>query len=104
MLLLLAASLIALTIYGVVYESETKILVSEAKVEAHMQAAVLKSELEKYRSVPVILAMDTDLVESVRNPSLQHSLIILKKAGNAPTRYLWRGHPSCTSCVGTGSV
>jgi two-component system C4-dicarboxylate transport sensor histidine kinase DctB len=79
LLLLLAASLISLTVYGVVYEREVKILVSEAKVEAQLQAAVLKSELEKQRSVPVILAMDTDLVESVRNPSLQHSLIISKK-------------------------
>ena len=79
LLLLLAASLIALTVYGVVYERETKILVSEAKVEAQLQAAVLKSELEKQRSVPVILAMDTDLVESVRSPSLQHSLLISKK-------------------------
>ena len=79
LLLLLAASLIALTAYGVVYEREAKILVSEAKVEAQLQAAVLKSELEKQRSVPVILAMDADLIESVRNPSPQHSLAISKK-------------------------
>lgn len=78
-LLLFAASLIALTVYGVVYEREAKILVSEAKVEAQLQAAVLKSELEKQRSVPAILAMDTDLIESVRNPSPQHSFIISKK-------------------------
>src|SRR5689334_1310133 len=79
LLLLLAASLIVLTVYGVVYEREAKILVSEAKVEAQLQAAVLKSELEKQRSVPVILAMDADLIESVRNPSPQHSLMISKK-------------------------
>src|SRR5579871_1916149 len=79
LLLLLGASLIALTVYGVVYEREVKILVSEAKVEAQLQAAVLESELEKQRSVPVILAMDTDLVDSVRNPSPQHSLTISKK-------------------------
>jgi len=79
LLLLLAASFIVRTVYGVVYEREAKILASEAKVEAQLQAAVLKSELEKQRSVPVILAMDADLVESVRNPSPQHSLIISKK-------------------------
>jgi two-component system C4-dicarboxylate transport sensor histidine kinase DctB len=79
LLLLLTASLIALIAYGAVYEREAKILASEAEVEAQLQAAVLKSELEKQRSVPVILAMDTDLVESVRNPSPQHSLIISKK-------------------------
>src|SRR5215469_13172030 len=79
LLLLLAASLIALTVYGVVYEREAKILVTEAQVEAQLRAAVLKSELEKQRSVPVILAMDADLVESVRNPSPQHSLLISKK-------------------------
>ena len=79
LLLLLVASFIVMTVYGVVYEREAKILASEAKVEAQLQAAVLKSELEKQRSVPVILAMDADLVESVRNPSPQHSLIISKK-------------------------
>jgi len=79
LLLLLAASFIVLTVYGVVYEREAKILASEAKVEAQLQAAVLKSELEKQRSVPVILAMDADLIESVRNPSPQHSLQISKK-------------------------
>lgn len=79
LLLFLAAALIAMTVYGVVYEREAKILASEAEVEAQLQAAVLKSELEKQRSVPVILAMDTDLVESVRNPQPQHSLIISKK-------------------------
>jgi two-component system C4-dicarboxylate transport sensor histidine kinase DctB len=79
LLLILAASLIALTVYGAVYEREVKILTSEARVEAQLQAAVLKSELEKQRSVPVILAMDADLIDSVRNPSLQHSLAISKK-------------------------
>src|SRR5262245_22371374 len=79
LLLLLAASLIVLTVYGVVYEREAKILVSEAKVEAQLQAAVLKSELEKQRAVPVILAMDADLIESVRSPSRQHSLMISEK-------------------------
>lgn len=79
LLLLLAASLIPLTVYGVVYDREEKILVSEATVEAQLQAAVLKSELEKQRSVPVVLAMDTDLIESVRNPSPQQSFVISKK-------------------------
>jgi two-component system C4-dicarboxylate transport sensor histidine kinase DctB len=79
LLLLFAASLIALTVYVVVYESETKTLVSEAQVEAQLQAAVLKSDLEKQRTVPVILAMDADVAESVRNPSPQHSLLISKK-------------------------
>jgi len=79
LLLLVAASFVVLTVYGVVYEREAKILTSEARVEAQLQAAVLKSELEKQRSVPVILAMDADLVESVRNPSLQHSLTISRK-------------------------
>ena len=97
LLLLLAASLIALTVYGVVYERETKILVSEAKVEAQLQAAVLKSELEKQRSVPVILAMDTDLVESVRNPSLQHSLAISKKLETLRTRPVARSFMSSTN-------
>lgn len=77
--LFFTASLIALIVYGVVYNREMKLLVSEAKVEAQLQAAVLKSELEKQRSVPAILAMDTDLIESVRNPSPQHSFIISKK-------------------------
>ena len=76
---LFAASLIAMTVYGFVYERETKILIEEAQVAAQLQAEALKSELEKQRSVPVILAMDTDLIESVRNPSLQHSLVISKK-------------------------
>ena len=40
-------SLIALTVYGVVYEREAKILVTEAQVEAQLRAEVLKSELEK---------------------------------------------------------
>ena len=79
LLLLLAGSLIVMIVYGVVYEREAKMLVSEAKAEAQLQDAVLTSELEKQRSVPVILATDTDLVESVRNPSLPHSLIISKK-------------------------
>jgi len=77
--LLLVASLIDITIYGVVYEREAEMLVSETKAEAQLQAAVLKSELEKQRSVPVVLAMDADLVESVRNPSPQQSLAISKK-------------------------
>lgn len=77
--LLLVASLIDITIYGAVYEREAEMLVSETKVEAQLQAAVLKSELEKQRSVPVVLAMDADLVESVRNPSPQQSLAISKK-------------------------
>lgn len=77
--LLFTASLIAAVVYSVVYNREMKLLVSEAKVEAQLQAAVLKSELEKQRSVPAILAMDTDLIESVRNPSPQHSFIISKK-------------------------
>jgi two-component system C4-dicarboxylate transport sensor histidine kinase DctB len=77
--LLFAASLIAATVYGFVYEREAKNLVEEAQVAAQLQAEVLKSELEKQRSVPAILAMDTDLIESVHNPSLQHSLAISKK-------------------------
>ena len=77
--LLIAASLIAATVYDVVYERETKILVEEAQVAAQLQAEVLKSGLEKQRSVPVILAMDTDLIESVRNPSPENSLAISKK-------------------------
>jgi two-component system C4-dicarboxylate transport sensor histidine kinase DctB len=77
--LLFAASLIAVTIYGFVYARETKMLVEEAQVGAQLQAEVLKSELEKQRSVPAILAMDADLIESVRNPLLQHSLAISKK-------------------------
>lgn len=77
--LFFTASLIALIVYGVVYNREMKLLVSEAKVEAQLQAAVLKSELEKQRSVPAILAMDTDLIESIRNPSPQHSFMISKK-------------------------
>lgn len=77
--LLFAASLIVATVYGFVYEREATTLVGEAQVAAQLQAEVLKSELEKQRSVPVILAMDTDLVESVRNPSPQHSLLISQK-------------------------
>ena len=77
--LLFAASLIAATVYGFIYERESKILVEEAQVAAQLQAEVLKSELEKQRSIPAILAMDTDLIESVQNPSLQHSLAISKK-------------------------
>jgi two-component system, NtrC family, C4-dicarboxylate transport sensor histidine kinase DctB len=77
--LLLAATLIAATVYGLAYEREAKILVEQAQVAAQQQAEVLKSELEKQRSVPIILAMDTDLIESVRNPSPQHSLAISKK-------------------------
>jgi two-component system C4-dicarboxylate transport sensor histidine kinase DctB len=68
-----------MTVYDVVYEREAKILAEEAQVAAQLQAEVLKSDLEKQRSVPVILAMDTDLIESVRNPSPQHSLAISKK-------------------------
>ena len=85
LLLLLAASLIALTVYGVVYERETKILVSEAKVEAQLQAAVLKSELEKQRSVPVILAMDTDLVENSKGEAT--FMVKSKRYGHQPGRY-----------------
>lgn len=77
--LFFAASLIAATVYGFVYEREAKILVEEAQVAAQLQAEVLKSELEKQRSIPAILAMDADLIESVRNPLLQHSLAISKK-------------------------
>jgi two-component system C4-dicarboxylate transport sensor histidine kinase DctB len=77
--LLFTATLIAAAVYGVVYEREAKILAEEAQVAAQLQAEVLKSELEKQRSVPVILAMDIDLIESIRSPSLQHSLAISKK-------------------------
>lgn len=77
--LLFAASLIAATVYGFVYERAAATLVEEAQVAAQLQAEVLKSELEKQRSVPVILAMDRDLIESVRNPTPQHSLAISKK-------------------------
>ena len=76
--LLFAASLIAVAAYGVVYEREAKILAEEAQVAAQLQAEVLKSELEKQRSVPAILAMDIDLIDSIRNPSPQHSLAISK--------------------------
>lgn len=78
-LLLLAASLITLIVYGIVYERQAQILISEAEVEAQLQAAVLKSELTKQRSVPVILAMDVDLIKAVRNPSPQHALLISRK-------------------------
>jgi two-component system, NtrC family, C4-dicarboxylate transport sensor histidine kinase DctB len=77
--LLFAAALIAATVYGVVYDREATTLVEEAQVAAQLQAEVLRSELEKQRSVPVILAMDTDLIESVRNPSLHLSFAISKK-------------------------
>lgn len=77
--LLFTASLIAATVYGFVYEREATNLVQEAQVAAQLQAEALKSELEKQRSIPAILAIDTDLIESVRNPSLQHSLAISKK-------------------------
>jgi two-component system C4-dicarboxylate transport sensor histidine kinase DctB len=77
--LLFAASLIAATVYGLVYEREARSLVEEAQVAAQLQAEALKSELEKQRSVPVILAMDTDLIESVQNPLPQHSFAISKK-------------------------
>jgi len=78
-LLLLAASLITLIVYGIVYERQAQILISEAEVEAQLQTAVLKSELTKQRSVPVILAMDVDLIKAVRNPSPQHALLISRK-------------------------
>lgn len=77
--LLFAASLIAATVYGFVYEREAATLVEEAHVAAQLQAEALKSELEKQRSIPVILAMDADLIDSVRNPSFRHSLDISKK-------------------------
>lgn len=77
--LLVTASLLVLAVYGVVYEREAKILASEAEVEAQLQAAVLKSELEKQRAVPAILAMDTDLINSVKSPSPEHSLMISRK-------------------------
>jgi len=77
--LLFAASLIAVTVDDLVYERETKMLIEEAHVAAQLKAEVLKSELEKQRSVPVILSMDTDLIESVRSPLPQHSLAISKK-------------------------
>ena len=77
--LLFAATLIVATVYGFVYEREATALVGDAQVAAQLQADALKSEIEKQRSIPVILAMDTDLIESVRNPSLQHSFAISKK-------------------------
>ena len=43
LLLLLAASLIALTVYGVVYERKTKMLVSEARVEAQLGETIGQS-------------------------------------------------------------
>ena len=79
LLLLFVGFLITLTVYSVVYERETKILASEAEAEAQQQAAALTSELEKQRSVPVILAMDTDLVEFIRKPSEEHSVAISRK-------------------------
>ena len=79
LLLLFVGFLITLTVYSVVYGRETKILASEAEAEAQQQAAALTSELEKQRSVPVILAMDTDLVEFIRKPSEEHSIAISKK-------------------------
>lgn len=72
-------ALIVLTTYDVVYGCEEKTLTSEAKVEAQQQATALQSELEKQRSMPMVPAMDADLVESVRAPSPQHSIKISKK-------------------------
>ena len=42
LLVLFAASLIAMIVYGVVYERETKILVSEARVEAQEVKSIFK--------------------------------------------------------------
>lgn len=79
-LLLAVAGLASLpAIYQIAYDRETRALIQDAHATAQLQVAVLQSELDKQRSVPVILASDSDVVRAVTAPSPDRLLAISRK-------------------------
>jgi len=77
--LALAALVSLVFIYRVTYQRGLDALVHDAGATARLQVAVLQSELDKQRSVPVILAEDSDVVRSLTDPSPDRSLAISRK-------------------------
>jgi two-component system C4-dicarboxylate transport sensor histidine kinase DctB len=65
----LLAAVALLATYDLTRRSALDDLKREARVTAQLRVAVLQSELDKQRAVPVILADDSDVVAALRNPA-----------------------------------
>ncbi len=79
LVLLTLAAVSLLVIHSLTHDRALNDLSRDARTTAQLQVSVLQSELDKQRSVPVILADDSDVIHSLTDPSPERSLAISKK-------------------------
>ncbi len=79
LLLALVGALSLLGVYDFAEDRSDAALTRDARVKAQLQVAVLQSELDKQRSAPVILADDSDVKNTLVDPSPAQAVKISQK-------------------------
>lgn len=73
------AAVSLLVIHSLTHDRALDALSRDARTTAQLQVSVLQSELDKQRSVPVILADDSDVIHALTDPSPARALAISRK-------------------------